>query len=239
MSGNGPTQGAWRDRIRSILGGDRAGVSAKPNRSGIDPSRIDVWPTGFPNAETTRQSRALEQFLVTLRDQPPSAILDLGGANQANISYLTSLGHRLTSENVLSSLDTVWGDPNLSESRKIEDFLEQTLNYQDCSFGGVLVWDTLQFLPQPLLEAVVHRLSGLLVSGAQVLAYTPADERSRIIPSYAYRIVDWRTIQIQPRELRPRETYFNNRSVERLFQDFSAVKFFLTRDHLREIVVKR
>jgi hypothetical protein len=238
MSGNGPTQGAWRDRIRSILGGERSSASEN-GRSGFDPRRAEAWPASFPKDETTRQSRALEQFLVTLRDQPPSAILDLGGANQANISYLTSLGHRLSSENVLHSLDNIWGDPNLSESRKIEDFLDQTLNYQDASFGGVLVWDTLQFMPQPLLEAVVQRLGSVLVSGAQVLAYTPADERSRVIPSYAYRIVDWRTIHVQPRELRQRENYFNNRSVERLFQNFTAVKFFLTRDHLREIVVKR
>jgi hypothetical protein len=32
---------------------------------------------------------------------------------------------------------------------------------------------------------------------------------------------------------------FNNRSLERLFQDFQSVKFFLTRDHLREVIVRR
>jgi hypothetical protein len=32
---------------------------------------------------------------------------------------------------------------------------------------------------------------------------------------------------------------FNNRSLEKLFQDFQSVKFFLTRDRLREVIVKR
>ena len=33
--------------------------------------------------------------------------------------------------------------------------------------------------------------------------------------------------------------YFNNRGIEKLFERFEAVKFFLTRDALREVVVKR
>jgi hypothetical protein len=33
--------------------------------------------------------------------------------------------------------------------------------------------------------------------------------------------------------------FFNNRSLERLFQDFQSVKFFLTRNHLREVIVRR
>ena len=82
-------------------------------RQGLDPARGETWPASFPRTETTRQSRALEQFLVTLRDQPPSAILDLGGANHANISYLTRLGHRLIWENLLHSLDSIWGVANL------------------------------------------------------------------------------------------------------------------------------
>ena len=36
-----------------------------------------------------------------------------------------------------------------------------------------------------------------------------------------------------------REQFFNNRALERMFQNYGAVKFFLTRDHLREVIVKR
>jgi hypothetical protein len=32
---------------------------------------------------------------------------------------------------------------------------------------------------------------------------------------------------------------FNNRAIEKLFHEFGSVKFFLTRDHLREVIVRR
>jgi hypothetical protein len=32
---------------------------------------------------------------------------------------------------------------------------------------------------------------------------------------------------------------FNNRNLERLFAKFDSVKFFLTREHLREVIIRR
>jgi hypothetical protein len=32
---------------------------------------------------------------------------------------------------------------------------------------------------------------------------------------------------------------FNNRHIENLFHDFSSIKFFLARDHIREVLVIR
>jgi hypothetical protein len=32
---------------------------------------------------------------------------------------------------------------------------------------------------------------------------------------------------------------FNNRSLERLFEEFDSIKFFLTRDSIREVIVSR
>jgi hypothetical protein len=44
---------------------------------------------------------------------------------------------------------------------------------------------------------------------------------------------------LTPRGQRKPAQYFNNRSLEKLFQKFHSVKFFLTRDHLREVIVRR
>jgi hypothetical protein len=33
--------------------------------------------------------------------------------------------------------------------------------------------------------------------------------------------------------------YFNNRCIEKLFHRFQSVKFFLAKDYLREIIVRR
>lgn len=210
-----------------------------PRRTSSRPTANDSWPAGYPTEDTSRVSRGLEQFLIGIERQPSSTVVDMGGANQANINYITNLGHRLSSENLLPVLETVWNDPHLSESRKIEDFLEQTLNYQGSSLGGLLLWEGLEFLPTPLLEAFVQRLHELLEREALILAVFHAEDRAQILANYAYRIMDSRTLQISPRGLRRRAQTFSNRSLESLFKDFQAIKFFLTRDNFREVLIRR
>ena len=233
----------WKDRLKSVLRGSNSpdasgsGVALAREKSGA--VQAAEWPAGFPAEETTRQSRGLEQFLVGLRESGSCAVLDLGVANQANISYITNLGYSMSSENMLHVLDTIWSDPETTEAQKIEDFLNECLNYPRHKFGAIMMWDTLQHLPPPLLTAVIGRISELLYPGAQLLAFFHSEEKARTIPAYAYRIVDNKTLLLAPRGLRRRENSFNNRALEKMFEGFGAVKFFLTRDHLRELIVKR
>ena len=58
---------------------------------------------------STRQSRGLEEFFAQIRDTSGLTILDLGGATQKNISFITDLGHRLYSEDFLRSLNEAFG----------------------------------------------------------------------------------------------------------------------------------
>jgi hypothetical protein len=210
-----------------------------PRRASSRPSHKDSWPAGYPTEDTSRLSRGLEQFLIGIERQPSSTIVDMGGANQANVNYITNLGHRLSSENLLPALDTLWNDPRPSESRKIEDFLDQTLNYQGSSLGGVLLWEGLEYIPSPLLEAFVQRLHELLEREALILAVFHSEDRAQMLAHYAYRIMDSRTLQTSPRGLRRRMQSFSNRTLESLFRDFQAVKFFLTRDNFREVLIRR
>jgi hypothetical protein len=41
------------------------------------------------------------------------------------------------------------------------------------------------------------------------------------------------------RSVRSAGQVFNNRSLEKLFGKFESVKFFLTRENLREVIVRR
>jgi hypothetical protein len=79
----------------------------------------------------------------------------------------------------------------------------------------------------------------LVRPGALLLTFFHADEKIRHVPCYEYRILDSRNLQITPRGLRERVQFFNNRALEKLFQSYASVKFFLTRDHLREVLVRR
>jgi len=191
----------------------------------------------------TRHSHGLDQFCSSLEERPGLSILDFAGASQATISFLTNYGHRLFSDDFVHQLDEAFGEGDFYENQtnplKVGTFLDNALNFPDQNFDGALVWDTLQFLSVPLLNTVVQRLHGILRPGACLLAFFHAEERIDTIPTYSYRISDHRTIVLASKGRRRPAQFFNNRSLEKLFQEFESVKFFLTRDHLREVIVRR
>ena len=190
-----------------------------------------------------RHSHGLDQFCASLEERPGLSILDLAGASQSTVSFVTNYGHRLYSDDFVHQLDECFSEGDFYENqtnpRKVERFLESTLAFDDESFDGALVWDTLQFLSAPLLQNVVERLHRMLRPGACLLAFFHSEEKTETIPTYSYRISDHRNIMLVERGRRRPAQFFNNRSLEKLFQDFQSVKFFLTRDHLREVIVRR
>ena len=107
------------------------------------------------------------------------------------------------------------------------------------SLDGVLLWDSLQFLSPHLLQLTVDRLYEAMRPEGCLLAFFNADEKQRMMPIHQYRIADLKTINLLQRGEAPAGQYFNNRSIEKLFQRFQSVKFFLARDYLREIIVRR
>ena len=190
----------------------------------------------------TRHSHGLDQFCASLEERPGLSILDLAGANQATVSFLTNYGHRLFSDDFVHQMDDCFGEDfyaNQSNPLLSGKFLDTALGFSDGIFDGVLVWDTLQFLSAPLLQTVVSKLYRVLRPGSAMLAFFHAEERIETIPTYSYRIADHKTILLQARGRRRPAQFFNNRSLEKLFQDFESVKFFLTRDHLREVIVRK
>jgi hypothetical protein len=192
----------------------------------------------------TRASHGLEQFFSSIQDQENLSILDFSGASQANVTFITSLGHRIYSHDVLRTMDEAFsgsGDfvANQSDPARAALFLRESLDFPDQSFDGALLWDTLQFLAPPLLQDAVDRLHHILRPQSSLLAFFHAEEKADTAPLFTYRIVESKIMSLAPRGPRRPAQYFNNRSLERLFQKFHSVKFFLTRDHLREVIVRR
>jgi len=192
----------------------------------------------------TRSSHGLDQFFSSIQDLEGLSILDFSGASQANISFITSMGHRIYSNDVLRTMEETFGSggdfvANQSDPERASAFLRESLDFPERSFDGALVWDTLQFLAQPLLQDTVDRLCRILRPQASLLAFFHAEEKAQTAPLYTYRIVDTKVMSLTPRDqVRPVQ-YFNNRNLEKLFQKYQSVKFFLTRDHLREVIVRR
>ena len=224
--------GPLKDMFRGSRGGPQG---YGPGGSGIARS------LNGKAAVETRPSRGLEEFFGCIRDQSGLTILDLGGATQKNVSFITELGHRLYSEDFLAILNETFGaDDTVDQSNpgRIEYFLKQTLDYPDQHFDGVLVWDALEYLTPVLLNAVVERLHKVVKPKSYMLAFFHSDDKLQGVPCYTFRIADVKALEISQQGLRKPAQLFNNRSLEKLFGRFDSVKFFLTRERLREVIVK-
>jgi hypothetical protein len=192
----------------------------------------------------TRASHGLDQFFSSIQDEENLSILDFAGASQANVSFITALGHRIYSNDILRALEESFGSEadfiaNQADPERSAQFLRDTLSFPDQSYDGALVWDTLQFLIPPLLDETVERLYQVLRPGSSLLAFFHAEEKASSAALYSYRILGTKSMSLTPRGQRRPAQYFNNRSLEKLFHKFASIKFFLTRDHLREVIVRR
>ncbi len=153
------------------------------------------------------------------------------------------MGHRISSENFMHSLEATFGGDRFFENQAnpqiVDEFLQGSLNLPANEYDGALVWDSLQFLTPHLVQIAVDRLYDTLRPDSYLLAFFHANEKAREIPMYHYRVLDQRTLLLTPRGLRAQAQFFNNRALEKLFHRFQSIKFFLTRDNLREIIVRR
>jgi hypothetical protein len=222
------------DRFKSIFRGPGAQQESSSILRGRSANEKEVV--------TTRQSRGLEQFFAYIRDQTGLSILDLGGVCQDNVNFITELGHRITPQSILRSVDETFGgvtEADQSNPHQIELFLKTNLDYPADSFDGVLLWDTLQFMAPALLNAVLERLYLIVRPKSYLLVYFNSEERGKTSPVYSFRIQDRNTLRLIERGARPTAQSFNNRGLEKLFAKFESVKFFLTRESLREVIVRR
>ncbi len=197
-----------------------------------------------PLVEQVRQSSALGQFFQSFQGQLGLSVLDLGVSNQENADFFNAMGHKLRYDNFVRSLDESFGTgpafyPNQEDDDRIAAFQSKVLNFDDDSLDGVLVWDSLQYLSPELLEAAVSQLHAILHNGGQLLTVFHTEEKRRDVPSYSYRIQDRNRVKLVPRGYRQPAQYFTTRALEKLFQNFDQVKFFLTQDSLREVIVRK
>jgi hypothetical protein len=234
--------GVLGEKIRRFFRGPDAPVPGVDGPRPAPQGRHASSRAGEPETVLTRQSRGLEQFFTYIRDQAGLTVLDLGGASQANINFITNLGHRLYSVDFVRSMRETFGGEDPAEQSnpgRIDYFLRQNLDYPDETFDAVLVWDTLEHMAPALLAATLERLLRITRPKSYLLAFFHADERLMAVPYYTFRIQGLNVLQVGQRGSRRPAQLFNNRTLEKLFQRFDSVKFFLTREQLREVIVKR
>jgi len=228
--------------LKNILRGRAVSASAGPEPSGA-PARTQLPARNGVGKEilNTRPSRGLQEFFTYIRDQSGLTILDLGGASQQNVNFITNLGHRLYSEDFLKILNETFGlDDTVDQSNpgRIEFFLRQALDYPEGHFDGILAWDVFEYLAPPLLNAVIERMHQIVRPKSYMLAFFHSDDKLDAVPFYTFRIQELNTLQVAEQGRRRPAQLFNNRSLEKLFGRFESVKFFLAKDRLREVIIK-
>ena len=188
-------------------------------------------------------------------------VLDLGSTSPNNIRHFTESGHRIYSEDLL----TASTDPELlikdEEGNSVLDsrkFLADNLVYPAAQFDVILCWNLPDYLDESLVKPVVGRLWSVLKPGGILLAFFHTRDAGPDAPCYRYHIMGPDVLDMQPivpqREVRRGPTgaihravgagfrlqrVFNNRHIENLFRDFASIKFFLSRDNIREVLVVR
>jgi len=209
----------------------------------------------------SRRSSGLGELARVLKSEEPLCVLDIGATSAANIRYMTERGHKIYSEDLLEAST----DPSLvtkdEQGQRVLDekkFLAENLLHSGAQFDLVFCWNLADYLDESLVKPVVGRLWTMTKPGGMLLAFFHTREAGPDAPCYRYHIVGQDALEMQPIEARRdsrkgptgalhtsvQKTFrlqrvFNNRHIENLFRDFSSIKFFLTRDNVREVLVVR
>ena len=189
-----------------------------------------------------RSSSGLKEFSKHIGPEEPRVILDLGPTSPANLMRLTGMGHKVYNEDLLTaSIDPRYlvkredGKMEISQ----QSFFADSLVFEEASLDAVLAWDLPDYLPESLVKPMVDRLHRALKPGGVLLGFFHTREAGSEAPYHRYHITGAETLDVQVVERFKLARVFNNRHIENLFHDFKSVKFFLARDHFREVLVVR
>jgi hypothetical protein len=199
-------------------------------------------------SRTSRRSIGFGEFMRTLQSELKAAgenklaILDLGSTSPANIAFLTELGMRVSSEDILRACkdpDYIARQEDSSEQFDPARFLAENVVYPENHFDAVLCWDITDYLPEQLVKPLVDRVYSVLKPHGGLLAFFHDKDLGNDSPFYRYHILKPDTLEMEPKPGFRLQRIFNNRHVENLFANFSSRKFFLGRDNFREVIVVR
>jgi hypothetical protein len=217
-----------RRLLRQVLGQGDAAVSAPVTVS----------------APLMRRSNGLREFWTGMGTAEGGGVLDLGSASQSNLSFITSRGFKLYSEDLFSIALRPPAPQNGQNGKtppysEEERFFRENLSYAEGQFNGILCWDIFDFLPDTLVQPFVENLHYFLKPGGTLLAFFHTGPPGSDVPVSQYRINAVDSLEVTGKTTAKLRRNFNNRGIENLFRKFSSLKFYLSRDSLREVIIVR
>jgi hypothetical protein len=198
---------------------------------------------GLIGPRVPRHSGAWSAVRKRLEAEPGLRIIDTGYTSPANINYLTSMGHSIFLTDMVQ--DACKGDWQTGTDEEgnpvwnIEGFLDRSLKFEGRMFDVVLLWTALDYLPEPFVAPVVAHLHTAMNPGGQVLAFFHTKSKGEETVRYRYHVTAGDDVDAQLTGQFPIQRAFTNRSIERLFADWSSHKQFLAKDSVSEVIVTR
>ncbi|MGH9576900.1 MAG: SAM-dependent methyltransferase, partial [Terriglobales bacterium] len=156
-----------------------------------------------------------------------------------NIAYLTGQGHKVYQEDILRAATSsryLIKDKDGKTSLDAERFLSENLQYTATVLDAALCWDVADYLPEAFVRPAVARVHRALKPRGVLLAFFHTRDAGPEAPHYRYHLVDRENLDLQLGPQFRLQRVFQNRHIENLFKEFSSVKFFLARDHVREVL---
>lgn len=197
-------------------------------------------PPPQPHERVPRHSTGLAEFHRLVEGEGKLRVLDLGPTSPTNIAYLTGKGHKVYQEDILraavSSRYTL-KDKAGKVTLDAERFLAENLQYTATVLDATLCWDVADYLPEAFVRPAVARVHRALKPRGVLLAFFHTRDAGPEAPHYRYHLLDRENLELQAGPQFRLQRVFQNRHIENLFKDFSSVKFFLARDHVREVLV--
>ncbi|HEX5235927.1 MAG TPA: SAM-dependent methyltransferase [Silvibacterium sp.] len=204
----------------------------------------DSARSGLTGPRIPRRSSGWAALLKHMQERPNLRVLDIGPTSSQNINFLTGLGHSVYMADVVHEAPTgPWNMPPIAEGEPprfdAPAFLEQNLNFGAREFDVVLLWNTLDYIPQGLVEPLIHHLQDSVCRGGYILAIFHAKATGPNTGFCRYHLTATGEVEMQEAEHHPIERVYTNRIIEKLFAGFSNYRFFIAQDNLYEVLITR
>jgi hypothetical protein len=198
---------------------------------------------GLTGPRYPRHSGAWGELRKRLQAEPGLRLIDVGFTSPSNINYLTSLGHSIyLADLVHDAYSEDWKKGEDDEGNPIwnvEGFLNHSLSFSGRLFDVVLLWTTLDYLPQAFVAPVVQHLFTSMNPGGQVLAFFHTKTQGEETVLCRYHVTASDEVEMQLTQQFPIQRAFTNRSIERLFSGWSGHRQFLAKDSVSEVIMTR
>ena len=196
--------------------------------------------------KNSRHSSGWSQLQKHLRAKDSLRILDIGPTSAGNINFITDLGHSIYMANLVEDAarpdyqKVVTDGPDAGKTTyDVARFLKENLDFAGRTFDVVTLWDTADYLPEPLVDPVISRIHDVMAPGGQVLAFFHSKLTGDDTGFARYHLTATEQLELQTIGSHPILHTYTSRQVETLFKRFSSYKFFLAKDTLREVIVIR